>query len=276
MADSEREQRQQGAEQPLDQALQQQRQADGRLRSADQPHDLRLVAPRVEHEGRRGRHGEDRGERQRGADTQADGGQQALPVRQPLHPLRAARDLVGLGQRRQALDERAGAVGRGPGGGRRHLNRGGERVARELIGDAGVLAEHALERGQGLGLGDIAGAGDVGERADPLHERRHLGRRRLPLEVDDDAHAVAPLGDGAPEVEREHPEHTERDQRERDQDDRAHGHAAGAPEIAEGLAHDEPQHLALPDQGRPPRDTLPGQIALARHLALVLHEASGL
>ena len=74
-----------------------------------------------------------------------------------------------------------------------------------------------------------------------------LGGRRLALEIDDDAHTVAPLGDGLAEVGREEPEAAERGQRERDQQDGADGHASGPrAQIAQRLADQESEHAPQP------------------------------
>src|SRR5215467_9919696 len=83
------------------------------------------------------------------------------------------------------------------------------------------------------------------ERLDALGEIRQRARRRLVLEEDHNAHAVAPLRHRATEVEGEEPEAAEGRQRQCDEQDRADPDAAGTSEIDERLAEDEAEHLYL-------------------------------
>ena len=127
-----------------------------------------------------------------------------------LDPVDAAGDLVGFGQRRQPRDELARALGGRGGGRRRHLERSGQRVRRKLIDDTRVLAEHLLEPTQRFGLADEGHGGDAGSRPNPLDQRGDVGRRRLALEIDDDADAITPARHRAVEVGRHEPEAAER------------------------------------------------------------------
>ena len=103
----------------------------------------------------------------------------------------------------------------------RHLDRRGQRVARQLVGHVGLAAERALEHAQRLGLGRrSARAGCRPPPRSAAGASSTLGGRRLVLQVDDDPHPVAPLVDGPAEVEREQPEAAERGERERDEQDR--------------------------------------------------------
>jgi hypothetical protein len=112
----------------------------------------------------------------------------------------------------------------------------------QLLEDAGVLVEHALQGLERLGLADVRRARDVLERLHAAQQRRDVAGRRLALEIDDDADAIAPLGDGATEIRRQRPEAAERDQGERDEHDRARRDPSGAPEIPQRLAEQEGQH----------------------------------
>jgi len=228
-----------GADETLQHALQQERRPDDQLRRAHQAHDLELLAPCVQHERGGRRHGEDRGEREHGAHPEADDVEQALAAREPLDPVDAAADLVGLGQRGQRRDQRAGGVGRGALRGGRHLERRGQRIRRQLLGHAGVLAEHLLEGAERLGLAHVAHGPHAGHPLDPLHQRLEVGRRRLALEVHDDAHAVAPVRGGLADVRRHQPEAAEGGERERDQQDGGDRDAPGAPQVAQRLADEE-------------------------------------
>ena len=185
-----------------------------------------------------------------GADPEADRRQQPLPVRKLLDPVDASSDLVGFRQRRQTRDELASALRRRGRRRRRHLERGGQRIRRQLVDDARVLAEHLLETAQGFGLADERHAGHAGRGPDALEQRWDVGGRRLALEIDDDAHPIAPLRDGPVEVGRHEPEAAERGERERDQHDRADGDASGSSQVAERLADQESNHALSPGPSR--------------------------
>src|SRR5207244_4661027 len=72
------------------------------------------------------------------------------------------------------------------------------------------------------------------------------------LQVHDHPPPVAPLIDGAPEVEGEQPEAAEGGERERDEQDRADADAARAPQIPHRLVEDEAQHYPSSFTRRPP------------------------
>jgi len=196
----------------------------------------------VQHQGRRGGHGEDRGDREHRADHEAHPLEQASELLEPVHPLTAALHFLHFRQRHQAADQGPRALRRRDGRVGRHLDRGGQRIARELLGHVGLAAQRALEHAQGLGLGDVAHPLDATHRLDALQEIVELGGRRLVLQVHDDAHPIAPLIDGPAQVEREQPEAAERGERERDEKDRGETDAAGAPQVAHRLVHDEAEH----------------------------------
>ena len=147
--------------------------------------------------------------------------------------------------------QRAGALRRGAiGRVGRHLDGGGQRVARKLVGDVGLAAERALAaKRSASALDDVAHA--AGCRPAPRSRCRRsssLAAERLVLQVDDDAHPVAPLVDGAAEVERQQPEAAERGERQRDEQDGADADPAGAPEVAQRLAQDEAEHSLVTAQ----------------------------
>jgi hypothetical protein len=121
-------------------------------------------------------------------------------VGEALDPVAAAGDLVRLGQRGQSGQEVARALGRDGGDRRRHFQGGRQRIRRQLVDHAGVFAEHLLQRAQRVGLADEHRARNPGHRADAVEQRRDVAGRRLTLEIDDDAHLVAPLRDGAADV----------------------------------------------------------------------------
>src|SRR5262250_810031 len=114
-----------------------------------------------------------------------------------------------------------------------------------MIHDASLRAERLAKGAERFRLAHVSDAMDAVERLDAAGEIGQRTRRRLVLEEDDHAHAVTPLRHRAPEVEGEEPEAPERRQGQRDEEDRADAHAAGAPEIDEGFAENEAEHLDL-------------------------------
>ena len=110
VGDLERAEREHGAQEPLRHPLEQERQPDHRLGGADQPHDLHLVAPRVEHERGGGGDGEDGRQREHRAHAEPGELEQPLPLGEALHPLRPALHLLHLAQRGEPLHERARAL----------------------------------------------------------------------------------------------------------------------------------------------------------------------
>src|SRR5207253_7484708 len=121
---------------------------------------------------------------------------------------------------------------------------------RKLVDHARILAENLLEPTQRLGLADERHRGDAGGGANSLEQRGDIAGRRLALEVDDDAHAIAPSRDGTVEVGRHEPEAAERGQRERDQHDGADGDTSGPAEVAQRLANQESGHDLSPRPSR--------------------------
>ena len=142
---------------------------------------------------------------------------QPLELGQSLDPLSAPLHVLHLGQGGQPPDQLARALGRGSVGVGTHLDRGGQRISRQLIGDVGLPAERALERLQCLVLGHVAHPLDPADRLDPAQELVDLAGGRLLAQVDDDADPVSPLADRTPEVERQEPEAPERCERQGDQ-----------------------------------------------------------
>src|SRR5262250_328075 len=114
-----------------------------------------------------------------------------------------------------------------------------------MIHYARLRAERLAKGAERFRLAHVSDAMNAVERLDAAGEIGQRARRRLVLEEDHHAHAVAPLRHRAPEVEGEEPEAPERRQRQRDEEDRADAHAAGTPEIDERLAEDEAEHLHL-------------------------------
>ena len=113
--------------------------------------------------------------RQHRADHEADALEQAAELREPVHPLAAALHFLHLRQRDETAHQRAGALRRRDGRVGRHLDGGGQRIARELLRDVGLAAQRALQRAQGLGLGDVAQPLDAAHRLDALQELVELG-----------------------------------------------------------------------------------------------------
>ncbi len=215
------------------------------LGRAHQPHDLHLAAPGVQDE--RGGRGDrqDGGQRQHGPDPEAEDPEQTLAMGEALDPVHAAADLVRFRQGREPGDQRAGALEGRALGGRRDLQRRRQRVLRQRIGHRGILAEHLSERAEGLGLADVAHRGHARHAADAIGQQRGLSRRRLALEVDDDLHALAELGDGLAEVGREQPERAERGEGQRDQHDGTDRHPTGPAQVPQRLPEQEAEHGPL-------------------------------
>jgi hypothetical protein len=235
----ERGQRQDRGEQPLGHALQHARQPDHRLGGAHEPHDLHLVAPEVEHE-RRGRgHREDGRQGQRGPDAEPHELEEPLEVGEPLDPLGAPLHLLHACERGQATRQRPGALGGRRARVRRHLDGGGQGVAGQLLDDVGLGAQRVPERLERLALGHVAHALDALGRLDLAQQLVEPGTRGLVLQVDDHAHPLAPLRDGAPEIHREEPEAAQRGERQRDQQDGADAHAPRPAQVPHRLADDE-------------------------------------
>src|SRR6266849_3587135 len=111
-----------------------------------------------------------------------------------------------------------------------------------MVDHAGLRTERLAQGAERLCFADIAHALDAVERLDTTCEVGQRRRRGLILEKDHHSHAVTPLPDGAPEVQREEPESAERGQRQGDEEDRADADAARAAKVHEGLADDEAQH----------------------------------
>src|SRR5207245_7914570 len=95
---------------------------------------------------------------------------------------------------------------------------------------------------QRLTLGDVAHRLNALDRLDLAQEVAQLRGRWFLLQVDDHADPIAPLIDGAPEVQREEPEAAQRRQRKRDEEDRAHTDPPGPAEVPQRLGDDEAEH----------------------------------
>ena len=81
-----------------------------------------------------------------------------------------------------------------------------------------------------------------GAAIDLAQEVAQLRGRWFLLQVDDHADPIAPLIDGAPEVQREEPEAAQRRQRQRDEEHRAHTDPARPAEVPQRLGDDEAEH----------------------------------
>jgi hypothetical protein len=171
-----------GAEEALDHALEELGKTDHRLARPDQPHDLRLGAADVEHEGGGGGHGEDGGQREHRSHGETHHLEEPLPAGEAFHPLRAALHFLRLGQRGELRGERPRRLGGGRALGGRHLERGGERIARQVIDHVSLGSERLSQGAQSLRLPDIA---HPLHALQVLHATGEIGegvRRRLVLE----------------------------------------------------------------------------------------------
>ena len=227
--------RHQPAEPALDHALGDEGALHVGPRGAHQAHDVELVLARVDGEADDVRDREDAGEDEDPAEEGAHPPHQPDARGQPLDPEQVVLDLAHARHSREGLRQPLDLGRRLPLGGQGHLERGGERVLAEVLGQRAQVAEHLAEAPERLLAAHEVHRADRRVLAQPVLEARANAVLGAVLEVDDHLDLLGPARDQLAEAAGHGQERAEHEQADRDRPDRHRVDEAAAPEAGGGL-----------------------------------------
>src|SRR3989338_2950398 len=151
------------AQQPLEEPLEQERAPDEPVGRADQPHDGYLAAALEDRHPDRRADDDDRDDCERGAHHDPDGARDVAEPVELLDPVAAVAHVVHEREAAQPVGHRGRAPGVAEPRLEPHLERGGQGVGLEVLEDVLELAQVAPGAGEGLRLGEVRDALDLGD-----------------------------------------------------------------------------------------------------------------
>src|SRR2546428_1301694 len=241
--------RRQPAEHPLERALQQERAPHEAVGRSDQAHDGDLAAAlQHRHADRRADDDDRHGGERRAHDEPHGGGDLAEPI-ELLHPVAPEPHVVHEAEATQPLGDVVHVVDVAEAGLELHLDRGGQRIALQLLQHVAKFDEFGAGALQRLVLAHVARRLHFGERLDVLLRQRNGFDRRAREQVGDDLHPLGHVPQRLLQVHGHEPEQAHHEQRERDRRDRQRRQEGGAAEREQRLADDEVHGLTASSRG---------------------------
>src|SRR5947208_13158543 len=241
--------RRQPAEHALERALQQERAPHEAVGRAHQTHDGDLAAALQHRYADRRADDDDRHRGERRPHDEPHGGRDLAEPIELLHPVAPKPHVVHETKAAQPLGDVVHVLDVAEAGLELHLDRGGQRIALQLLQHVAKLDQLGAGALQRLVLAHVTRRLHLGKRFDVLLGERNGLDRRAREQIRDDLHPLGHVAQGLLQVHGHEPEQADDEQRERDRRDGQRRQQGGTPEREQRLADDEVHGLAASSRG---------------------------